>query len=132
MSLDPLLAEPPVIRIHAFAAMGAILLGGVQMAGVKGTARHRALGWSWVALMALVVGTSFFIHEIQQWGRWSWIHLLSILTAVTLPAAVSAARRGRRRAHAQAMIMLYVFALLVTGVFTLWPGRVMHAVIFGA
>lgn len=131
MSLDPLLAEPPVIQLHAVAALGAILLGGAQMAGVKGTARHRALGWSWVALMTVVVATSFFIHTIEQWGRWSWIHLLSVLTAVTLPPAILAARRGRRDAHARGMTSLFVFALVITGVFTLWPGRVMHAVILG-
>lgn len=131
MSLDPLLAEPAAIQLHAFAAMAAIALGGWQMAGAKGTARHRVLGWSWVALMAVVVATSFFIHSIEQWGRWSWIHLLSILTAVTLPPALLAARRRRRRAHAQAMTLLFVAALLITGVFTLPPGRVMRAVVFG-
>jgi uncharacterized membrane protein len=29
------------------------------------------------------------------------------------------------------MLQIYVFALLVTGLFTLWPGRIMHAVVFG-
>jgi uncharacterized membrane protein len=29
------------------------------------------------------------------------------------------------------MVQLYVLALLVTGLFTLWPGRLMHEAIFG-
>jgi uncharacterized membrane protein len=34
-------------------------------------------------------------------------------------------------AHRNSMIQLYVLALLLTGAFTLVPGRTMHAVIFG-
>ena len=30
------------------------------------------------------------------------------------------------------MVLLYVLALLVTGLFTLWPGRVMNQVLLGA
>ena len=131
MNWEPLLAEPLTIRAHAFAAMGAIALGTWQMAGAKGTRRHRVAGWAWVGLMAAVVATSFFIHGIRQWGPWSWIHLLSILTAVTLPPTVLAARRGRHAAHARGMTALFVLALLITGAFTLWPGRIMHAVVFG-
>jgi uncharacterized membrane protein len=29
------------------------------------------------------------------------------------------------------MVLLYILALLVTGLFTFWPGRVMHGVLFG-
>jgi uncharacterized membrane protein len=29
------------------------------------------------------------------------------------------------------MIWLYALALVATGLFTLWPGRIMHAVVFG-
>jgi uncharacterized membrane protein len=29
------------------------------------------------------------------------------------------------------MSLLYIGALLITGLFTLWPGRVMHGVLFG-
>ena len=41
--------------------------------------------------------------------------------------------RGRRKvqAHRAIMINLFIFALVLTGAFTLLPGRVMHAVFFG-
>jgi uncharacterized membrane protein len=52
----------------------------MQLALPKGTPRHRAVGYLWVALMLLVVIPSFWIHTIRQWGPWSWIHLLSIFT----------------------------------------------------
>ena len=45
--------------------------------------------------------------------------------------AVYYARQGNHRLHKIWMVLLYILALLVTGVFTLWPGRVMHGVFFG-
>jgi uncharacterized membrane protein len=38
---------------------------------------------------------------------------------------------GHIRQHRIWMVLLYILALLVTGLFTLWPGRVMHGVLFG-
>ncbi len=132
MSLAPLLAEPWQIPLHAFAALGALALGLWQMLGRKGSTRHRVVGWGWVGLMALVVVSSFFIHTMRQVGPFSWIHGLSLFTAAMLPPAVLAARRGRRTAHARAMTALFALALVLTGAFTLLPGRVMHAVVFGS
>jgi uncharacterized membrane protein len=48
-----------------------------------------------------------------------------------LAAAVFLARRGRIGAHRRSMIGLYLGALLVTGAFTLLPGRIMGRVVFG-
>jgi uncharacterized membrane protein len=49
-----------------------------------------------------------------------------------VPLAVASARRGDIAGHRRGMTMLFVFALLITGLFTLWPGRIMHSVVFGA
>ena len=81
--------------------------------------------------MVGVAGGSLFIHTIRMWGLWSPIHLLSLFTLVMTPLAVLAARRGRIESHRSSMTWLYGLALLVTGLFTLWPGRIMHAVLFG-
>jgi uncharacterized membrane protein len=132
MNLAPLLAASPVIQAHAYFAFAAIGLGGVQMLAPKGTAPHRALGWTWVVVMMGVAGSSLFIHTIRLWGPWSPIHLLSLLALTTVPLAVASARRGNIAGHRQGMTMLFVFALLITGLFTLWPGRIMHSVVFGA
>jgi uncharacterized membrane protein len=131
MSLEPLLTEPGVIQVHAFAAMTAFLAALMQLALPKGTPRHRAVGYLWVALMLLVVIPSFWIHTIRQWGPWSWIHLLSIFTLVMLPLGLAHARAHRVTAHRNTMLGLFFGALVVAGVFTLWPGRVMHHVVFG-
>jgi len=131
MTVAPLLAASPIIQAHAYLAFAAIGLGCVQMLAPKGTGPHRAIGWTWVALMMGVAGSSLFIHTIRLWGAWSPIHLLSLLTLATVPLAVAYARRGNLAGHRRAMTTLFVFALLITGLFTMWPGRIMHAVVFG-
>ena len=131
MSLAPLLQAEPVIQIHAFAAMAAFALGLVQFALPKGTTRHRIAGWTWVALMVAVSVSAFFIHEIRLWGPFSPIHLLAIFTLLMLPLAVVHARRHRVDGHRRAMIGIFTGALLVAGAFTFYPGRIMHAVVFG-
>jgi uncharacterized membrane protein len=131
MSLAPLLDAAPAIPMHAFAAMAAFALGAVQLAAPKGTLPHRTLGWIWVALMAIVAGSSFWVHQIRLVGPWSPIHLLSIFTLVMLPLAVWKAHRHNVAGHRRIMISLFAGALVIAGLFTLLPGRIMHAVVFG-
>ena len=130
MSLAPLLNAAPAIPLHALAAMAAFGLGVVQFAAPKGTLPHRAIGFIWVALMVTVAASSFWIHQIRLVGPWSPIHLLSIFTLVMLPLAVWRAHRHDVAAHRRIMISLFLGALVVAGLFTLLPGRIMHAVLF--
>jgi uncharacterized membrane protein len=132
MSVAPLLEAAPAIPLHAFAAMAAFVLGLVQFAAPKGTLPHRTIGWIWVGLMAVVAASSFWIHQIRQVGPFSPIHLLSIFTLVMLPLAVWRAHTHRVADHRRIMIMTFVGALVIAGLFTLMPGRIMHRVIFGA
>jgi uncharacterized membrane protein len=81
--------------------------------------------------MLVVASSSFFIHTIRLWGPWSPIHLLSIFTLIMLPIAVWQAHRHAVERHRWTMISLFVGALVIAGVFTLLPGRIMHAVVFG-
>ena len=131
MSLAPLLDAAPAIPIHAFAAMTAFVLGVVQLAAPKGRMPHRTLGWIWVLLMLSVAISSFWIHQIRLLGPWSPIHLLSILVLVTVPLAVWKAHRHQVADHRRIMISVFSGALLIAGLFTLLPGRIMHAVVFG-
>ena len=131
MSLQPLLDAAPAIQVHAFAAMAAFALGIVQLTAPKGTLPHRTLGYIWVTLMVVVAGTSFWIQDLRVWGPWSPIHLLSVFTLATLPFAVLHARRHRVTQHRNAMITMFAGALLIAGLFTFLPGRIMHAVAFG-
>ena len=97
----------------------------------KGTLPHRTVGWAWASLMMLVAGTSLFIHTIRMWGPWSPIHLLSLFTLAVVPVAVWRARQHDIRRHRQAMIWIFTLALILTGLFTLAPGRIMNKVVFG-
>ena len=82
--------------------------------------------------MALIAGSSFLINELRLWGAFSPIHLLSAWTLFSLVMAVHHVRRGNIGQHTIWMVLLYVLALLVTGLFTLWPGRIMNQVPLGA
>ena len=132
MSLAPLLQASPAIQIHAAAAIAAFALGLVQFALPKGTTRHRVTGWLWVTLMVVVSVTAFFIHELRIWGPWSPIHLLAIFTLAMLPMAVLHARRHRVPDHKRAMVSIFLGALIIAGLFTFLPGRIMHGIVFGS
>jgi uncharacterized membrane protein len=83
-------------------------------------------------LMLVVSVSSFFVHQLRIWGPWSPIHLLSIFTLFALTAAVWAARHHRVSLHKYTMMGIFVGALVIAGLFTLVPGRIMHAVVFAA
>ncbi|MFC2967035.1 DUF2306 domain-containing protein [Acidimangrovimonas pyrenivorans] len=131
MNFAPLFAAPPAIIVHALAAMTAFVLGTVQLAAPKGTLPHRTIGWIWVLLMATVAASSFLIHTICQFGPFSVIHGLSLVTLAALPVAVLHARNHRVGQHRRVMVLLFLGALVVAGLFTLSPGRIMHDVVFG-
>lgn len=136
MFLAPLLAAPLPVQIHVFAALCLIPLTLAQFSLPlfrleHGSRLHRRLGWSWIILMALVALSSFWIREIRLIGGFSPIHLLSVVTLVSLVAAVLAARYHRVHHHRRAMTWLTYGALMGTGVFTFLPGRLMNAVLFG-
>ncbi|HZV84525.1 MAG TPA: DUF2306 domain-containing protein [Brevundimonas sp.] len=122
--------QPLAVRIHVPAAMAALLIGTVQLVGVKGTGVHRVLGWSWVVAMLTVAGSSFFIRQINP-GAFSWIHLLSGWTFIAVPMAVVAIRRGRVKGHARGMAGAFVGGLIIAGAFTFTPGRLMWELFFG-
>ena len=131
MSLAPLINANPAIQLHAFMAMSAFALGIVQFAAPKGTIPHRTLGWIWVVLMITVAVSSFWIHTINLWGPWSPIHFLSIFTLTMLPLAVWRARRHQVQHHRWSMISIFVGGLVIAGIFTFVPGRIMYSIVFG-
>jgi uncharacterized membrane protein len=84
-----------------------------------------------VALMAAVAVSSFWIHQIRLLGPFSPIHLLSIFTLAMLPFGVWFAHRHRVADHRRVMVLMFTGALVIAGLFTLLPGRIMHTVVFG-
>jgi len=131
MNLSPLFESHWIIVVHALTAILAILLGGLQFCMKKGTPVHRWLGRLWVSIMFVVAVSSFGIHEIRMLGPFSVIHFLSLLVLYSLWEAISRVRNGDVPGHKKTMTRLYGLALILTGAFTLLPGRVFYRVIFG-
>ncbi|MEL6213036.1 MAG: hypothetical protein AAFY22_10755 [Pseudomonadota bacterium] len=139
MSLEPLLSASLVIQFHAFAALGALLLGLVQLIAPKGTLPHKALGAVWLFLMAIITISSIFIipsvhgydSPLTQWL--SWIHVFTIATTLGIVSGVRHLLHGgpALKRHKWPFISIYVGGLVVAGAFTLLPGRIMNAVLFG-
>jgi uncharacterized membrane protein len=125
--LAPLLAASAIIQFHVAVALVSVLLSLVQLLGAKFGMRHKVVGWAFVASMAGTAVSSFWI---MGRGHFSPIHILSVVTLVSLPVAVVARRQGNIRRHSIAMLGVTA-GLLVAGLFTLLPGRIMGRVIFG-
>lgn len=131
MTLNPLFNEPAVIQAHALIALVLVPLTVALFVAPRGRMAHRVMGWCWVIGMAVVALSSFWIHTINLIGPFSPIHILSVVTLFALVGGVRAARGHRVARHRATMRSLVFGALLVAGAFTLLPGRVMHAVLFG-
>lgn len=133
MNFDPLLKAPAIVQIHAVVAMAAFVLGVVQFVAPKGTLPHRFLGWVWVLMLGTIAISSFGIHghSYRLWRDYSPIHLLSIFTPIMLAVGVLAARRHNVRTHKITMSLIFAGALVIAGLFTFVPGRIMHDVVFG-
>ncbi|MFB9948033.1 DUF2306 domain-containing protein [Rhizobium puerariae] len=130
MNLQPLLEAPAAVQIHVAAVLPAAALGALILLNRKGTSLHRLLGRVWMALMAAASLSSFFIHEIDLLYGFSPIHLLSIFVLAGAWRAIAAARAGNIRAHKAAVTGMYFGGIVIAGLFTLVPGRIMNAVVF--
>jgi uncharacterized membrane protein len=130
MTLEPLLNAPVAIQVHVAAVVPAAILGAHLLAWPKGTPRHRLLGKIWMVLMVVTALSSFFIHQINLVYGFSPIHLLSVLVLAGSWRAVLAARRHDIRTHRRIVSGMYFGGIVVSGLATLLPGRLMHAVTF--
>ncbi|MEX0955252.1 MAG: DUF2306 domain-containing protein [Rhizobiaceae bacterium] len=130
MNFLPLLQASTAIHIHVVAAVAAFLLGGVVLFRRKGDRLHRIGGRVWVTLMLVVAVSSFFIHTINLWGIWSPIHLVSVGTLVSLAYGVWLIRKHNVTGHRNTMRTTYAGALIIAGIFTFLPGRIMYEVFF--
>jgi uncharacterized membrane protein len=128
MTLAPLLSASPAIKPHAFTAMAAFALDVVQLSGPKGAVAHRNFGWAWVVLMLVIYISAFWL---RLRGSWSPFQLLAIFTLIMLPIGVLHARRHRVVHHRYFMMSIFRDALLIAGLFTFFPGRMMRAVTVG-
>lgn len=113
---------PIAIYLHMAAAIAALVLGAVILGRRKGTATHRMLGRTWALTMLVVALTSLWVPAFLHF---TWIHLFTAVTLVALPLGIWRIRRGNVVAHAATMKGLYIGGLIIAGVFTLVPGRLL-------
>lgn len=119
-----------VIAVHIAAALLSVTAGAVVFLFEKGSARHRLLGRIWVSAMFITVLSSVYIRELNP-GHFSWIHGLSLLTALSLVRAIWAIRRGNVRGHAFAM-QGSLAGLVVAGIAAVaTPHRLLNIVVSG-
>ena len=119
-----------VIAVHIAAALLSVTAGAVVFLFEKGSARHRLLGRIWVSAMFITVLSSVYIRELNP-GHFSWIHGLSLLTALSLVRAIWAIRQGNVRGHAAAMGGSLV-GLVVAGIAAVaTPHRLLNIVVSG-
>lgn len=130
MNVEAFLAAPAVIQVHMLSALAALITGAIQLLAPKGVLPHRILGTVWVGLMALTAVTAIFIREINAGGL-SPVHLFIPLALFGLVGLARSVQLRQRRRHRGIVLGLYFGALIVPGLFTLIPGRLMHAIVFG-
>jgi uncharacterized membrane protein len=128
----------PLLAVHITAALCAVLLGPfalwARLIGQQRPKLHRAFGYAWVTMMLLTASSAIFIQpgtNLPQWMGYSPIHLLIVVTYGSLFGAFWFLAKGNIRGHKITMLSTYVGACVVTGVFTLLPGRWMHTWVFG-
>jgi len=129
MNMTPLLTASAAIQIHLVLALVALVLGAIVLFIKKGTSRHKTIGRIWSVAMYGTALSSLGVTSLFP-GHFSPIHILSLITLATLPFAILARRRGDIKGHARIMIGNYS-GLLIAGLFTLIPGRLLGHVLFG-
>lgn len=129
LDLSPLLQSPMVLQAHVAGALTTFVIGCALLAGVKGRAMHRTLGYVWIAAMAITAISSFFLKSVNP-GSFSFIHALSAWTMIVLPMGLAAARRRDIAAHRKHMTGMFVGGLAIAGLFSFLPGRLMWHLFF--
>jgi len=128
MTLAPLIAAPLAIQVHVIATLTALGAGVIVLVAPKGTRFHLALGHIFAATMLVAAISSFWITSLSP-GRYSPIHILSVVTLITIPLAILARRRGDIRAHSIAMCLNFA-GLIIAGAFAvLSSNRLVHQLI---
>ena len=122
--------QPMVVLVHMFVAITAFAVGLFQLVAPKGTIPHRIIGWAWLIFMTVIAVTSLFIRNINH-GHFSFIHILTAITLIQIPVIIYFARTHQIQKHGAAAYGLFMGALLIAGLFTFIPGRLMWQLFFG-
>lgn len=105
------------VWLHLATIAVALGLSPVLLLRPRGTASHRAIGWTWTVAMIGTAAISLFIRDANG-GGFSVIHILSAAVLILVPRMVWNARRHRVAAHRRSVRAIVTGALLIAGFFT--------------
>jgi len=134
MTLEPLFNAPLPVKIHVATVVPAFFIGTWQIfLSRKGTPFHRTAGYTYLVLMTVTAISTLWIHDVSPNGPLglSFIHFFVPLTLWGVVGALRGAWTHDIRGHRQAMVGMYIGALLVAGALAFMPGRTMYHVVFG-
>ena len=121
---------PPIVWAHLVIVLPAVPLGMWLFLHPKGTNSHRALGKLWLLLMITTAIVTLGVRTLNP-GHLSFIHLFSVLVLVLGPLAYVRARQRNIASHSRILRGLFLGSLLVAGLATFAPGRIMWQWAFG-
>ena len=130
----PILRASPAIQIHLATILLALIVTGILMGGVKGSRLHRVLGWAWVVTVLGTAVSTLFIRSAPfgpHLGPFGLLHLFALLTFVSAPRAVLAARRHDVARHAAVISGFVIGGFGIAGIAAFLPGRMLWQVLFG-
>jgi uncharacterized membrane protein len=138
VSLQPILDAPFAIQVHFLTVVPAFFLGTWQLfASRKGSPSHRLIGKIYLTLMSITAVVAFFIPSFSSFSvgsgpiRLGLIHLFIPLTINGVWQTRKALRTGNIAAHKASMRGLYFGGLIIAGLLTFLPGRIMYRMFFG-
>jgi uncharacterized membrane protein len=116
------------LAVHVGSVIPAVLLGTVVIFGRKGTPQHKLFGRIWAGLMMIAAVSSFWLQSL--FDGIGPVHILSVVTLVSIPHAIYSVRKGNMVAHQRGMVFPYI-GLLIAGVFAFLPCRFLGMLVFG-
>jgi len=138
MDLQPLLDAPVAVQLHVATVVPAFFLGAWQLlASRKGALSHRLIGKIYLTLMSVTAVVAFFIPSFSSFSlgagpiRLGLIHLFIPLTVHGVWRTRKALRTGDIAAHRASMQGLYIGGLIIAGLLTFLPGRIMYRIFLG-
>ena len=123
-------AREIALTIHLATVIPAMPLGAYVLLQRKGGPHHRLLGRIWLGLMFTTAVSTIFIRHIND-GNFSFIHIFTLMTFMAIPRAIMTARQGRIDEHRWQLVGFYVGALVIAGLLSFMPGRLMWHWAFG-
>ena len=120
-------SAPLATRVHAIAILTLVVTGWGMIALPKGDRRHKTLGWTWVGAMSVMGLSSLLVPHSDSWVA-GYIGGGSALALMAY--GVFAARRRKLATHGRMMSILMIALVLMTFL-ALFPGRLLHDVVFG-